>query len=77
MIRCHMQPGDGLLRALGRGHVDPRNAANISAALNDLFCVDKFSELLEEAMSKSARGDGSVDLKDVAAFCLQRMRDST
>lgn len=71
-----MQPGAGLLRALGRGHVDPRHAANVSEALDDLFCVDRFAELLEEAMTRTARGDGSLDLKDVAAYCMRKMKDS-
>lgn len=75
-ITCQMRPSDALLRQLGKlGHVDPRAAINVKAALDDLVSVDALAALLDEAIGKTITTDGRMDLKDVAAFVLRRMKE--
>ncbi len=76
-ITCQMRPSDSLLRQLGKlGRVDPREAIYIQDAINDLGAVDVFAQLLDEAMTATTTTDGRLDLKDMAAFILKRMKEN-
>jgi hypothetical protein len=77
MITCDMRPSDALLKHLGKlGQVDPRKAINLKAAMDDLMSVDVFANLLDEAIGKTITTDGRMDLKEIAAFVLRRMKDN-
>lgn len=76
-ITCQMRPSDSLLRQLGKlGEVDPRKAINIQAALDDLVSVDSLAALLDEGIGKTLKPGGALDMKDLAAFILRRMKEN-
>ena len=76
-ITCKMQPSAALVKQLGRlGVVDPKATANVCAALDDLVSVDALAGLLDEGIGKTLAADGRLDLKDLAAFVLRRMKEN-
>jgi len=76
-ITCTMRPSDSLLRQLGRlGEVDPRKAISIQAAIDDLVSVDALAALLDEGIGKTIKPGGALDMKDLAAFVLRRMKEN-
>lgn len=72
-----MRAGGSLLRSLGKlGEVDPRKAIDIGKALDDLVSVDALAALLDEGIGKTVTKDGRLDMKDLAAFILRRMKEN-
>lgn len=76
-ITCRMQPSDALRRQLGKmGVVDPREQQNVASALDALVSVDALAALLDEGIGKTVTADGRLDMKDLAAFVLRRMKEN-
>jgi hypothetical protein len=70
-----MQPNERLFKALR--HMYPeQEVVRVKRALDDLMTVDGLSRLLENSLVACSKGNGQLDLREVAAHMLRVLMEN-
>ena len=77
-ISAKLRPSDALMRQLGRlgQSTDPAHVKDVCKALDDYQSVEALAALLDEGIGATIKPGGGLDMKDLAAFLLRRLKES-
>jgi hypothetical protein len=70
-----MRPNERLMRALGQMYPQ-QELVRMKALLDDLTNVDGLARLLDKSMTACTKGDGNLDLRELAAHMLRTLMEN-